>query len=248
MRIIPVIDLMHGKAVHAVAGKRERYTPVKKSVLVRHPSTLSIAKALQGLGLEELYIADLDAICQIGHNHDLIGQIVAETGMKVMVDAGFRFADEVSEYVDEGVEKIVLATETLESFEEIPKVINDYKAQVMASIDIKSGQVIAESDSMQVPLAELIRKFEDKGASEIIILSLDRVGTERGPDLESLKLALQCKSMPILVGGGVRDIKDVHLLCAQGAAGILVSTALHKGIITKNDLGRLSEMEKSSKR
>lgn len=238
MRIIPVMDIMHGGVVHAIAGERDRYRAVR-SVLTEDHSPLSIAKAFQRLSLEELYIADLDAIRRAGRNHEVIGQVVAETGMKVMVDAGFRRADEVGEYVSEGVKKIVLATETLESFEEVPKVIDIYKTPVVASIDIKFGQVVAESDLMRLRLEELIRKFEGEGASEMILLSLDRVGTQRGPDFESLKLALQCTSASVLVGGGVTNIEDIRLLHDRGAAGVLVATSLHKGVITKQNIDLL---------
>ncbi len=238
MRVIPVIDIMHSKVVHAIAGERERYKAVR-SVLVGNSDPLSVARAFQKLGLEELYIADLDAIRRIGHNHRVIGQIVAETGMKIMVDAGFRRADEVDKYVEKGVEKIVLATETLESFEEIPKLINAHKMPVAASIDVKFGHVVARSDLMRLRLEELIRKFEGEGASEIILLSLDRVGTQGGPDFESLNLALQCTNMPVLVGGGVISIEDIRLLRDHGAAGVLVATSLHKGVITREDINRL---------
>jgi phosphoribosylformimino-5-aminoimidazole carboxamide ribotide isomerase len=232
------MDITQGEVVHAIAGEREKYKPVK-SVLTRDPRPLSVAMAFQKLGLEELYIADLDAIRRIGHNYSAIGRIVAETGMKIMVDAGFRRADEVGEYVNEGAEKIVLATETLESFEEIPKVIDIYKTPVVASIDVKFGQIIAGSNSMQLKLEDLIRKFDDWGASEIILLSIDRVGTQRGPDLESLKLALRSTSVPVLVGGGIINIEDIRLLRNLGAAGALVATSLHNAMITKHDIDQM---------
>lgn len=238
MRIIPVMDIMGGKVVHAIAGERESYKPVK-SILTSNPSPSSVARAFQKLGLEELYIADLDAIRRSGHNCGAIGRIAAETGMKIMVDAGFRRADELGEYVKEGVEKIVLATETLESFEEIPKAIDTHKTSVVTSIDVKFGQVIAESNSMQLRLEDLIRKFDGAGASEIILLSLDRVGTQRGPDSESLKLALRYTSVPVLIGGGVVNMEDVRRLRDLGAAGVLVATSLHQGIITKHDVDQL---------
>jgi phosphoribosylformimino-5-aminoimidazole carboxamide ribotide isomerase len=92
---------------------------------------------------------------------------------------------------------------------------------------------------MQLPLAELIQKFEAEGASEILLLSLDRVGTAQGPNHTILKDALSYATVPVLVGGGVRDIADVRRLQMQGASGALVATALHNGTITKDHLHHL---------
>jgi len=238
MRIIPVIDIIRGVVVHAVAGERDSYKPVN-GILTRDPSPLSVANAFLKLHLEELYIADLDAIRRIGHNSMEVGKIVAETGMRVIIDAGFRRMNDVSGYVKMGVEKIVLATETLESFGEISKIIDAYKTPVVASIDLKPGGVIAESDTMRLGLKELIRKFEDGGVSEFILLSLDRVGTQIGPNVELLKLTLQYTDLPVIVGGGVRSTEDIYLLRENGAAGVLVATSLHTGLITKQDIAQL---------
>lgn len=232
------MDITRGGVVHAVAGERDSYKPIK-GVLARDSSPLSVASAFRKLRLEELYIADLDAIRRIGHNSMEVGQIVTETGMRVIMDAGFRRMNDVSGYVKKGVEKIVLATETLESFGEISKIIDAYKTPVVASIDVKSRVVIAESDSMRLGLKELIRKFEDGGVSEFILLSLDRVGTQRGPNLGLLKLTLQYTDLPVIVGGGVRSTEDVYLLRDNGASGVLVATSLHAGLITKQDIAQL---------
>ena len=235
MRVIPVIDILDGKVVHAIAGRREKYRPVM-STLVKASDPLSVAMAFRGLGLRELYIADLDAICSSGQNLGWIGRIASQSGMEVMVDAGFRRADGVEAYVERGIDKIVLATETIEGFEEVRKVVDDYRLPVTASIDVRWGRIIANSKQMRLPLADLIRKFEAAGASEFVVLSLDRVGTSEGPDHTLLKGALMQATVPVLVAGGVRNVADIRHLRKSGAAGVLVATALHEGRIKKDDL------------
>ena len=61
MRVIGVIDLKDGVAVHAVRGERQSYRPVR-SKLVEGAEPVAVARALHALGLRELYVADLDAI------------------------------------------------------------------------------------------------------------------------------------------------------------------------------------------
>jgi phosphoribosylformimino-5-aminoimidazole carboxamide ribotide isomerase len=238
VRIIPVADLMNGIVVHAVGGQREKYKPLQ-STLVSTPDPLALALAFERLGLKELYIADLDAICSKGRNLGQVESIASNTKMKLMVDAGFSRADEVEGYIEKGADKIVLATETLRSFDEVSRVIAKYDVRVVGSIDLKFGEVIAGSRAMRLPRPELIRRFEASGASEILLLSLDRVGSTRGPDYTILKEALTHANVPVLVGGGVKDITDVRRLRKQGASGVLIATAFHEGFIGKEDLDHL---------
>src|SRR5947209_7775724 len=62
MRIIPVLDLKAGLAVHAVAGDRAYYQPIR-SILHQGSDPIGLARAYRDkLGLSDLYVADLDAI------------------------------------------------------------------------------------------------------------------------------------------------------------------------------------------
>jgi phosphoribosylformimino-5-aminoimidazole carboxamide ribotide isomerase len=238
VRIIPVLDLMRGKVVHAVGGEREKYGPLK-SVLTDSSDPLSVAAAFGRLGLKELYIADLDAIISGKRDLDLIGRIASESGMELMLDAGFRRAEDVGSYVRSGIKKIVLATETLEAWEEVSKVVRNHGARVVASIDTRLGRVVTSTGATQPPLEELIDEFEARGASELLILSLDRVGRARGVDYQVLKRALKHAGIPVLVGGGIKDVGEIRYLGELGVSGVLIATALHKGAITKEELDRL---------
>ncbi len=230
-----MMDVMNGRVVHAVRGEREKYKPLK-SILTKSSDPLSVALAFKRLGLRELYVADLDAIILKGGNPDLVGRIVSESGMGVMVDAGFRRADEVWNYIKKGVEKIVLATETLEGWGEVSKLVGDYGARVVASVDMRLGQIVAGSKAIVLPLEELVKRFESEGASEILLLSLDRVGTAQGPDYSTLKRVLGHTAVPVLIGGGVRNVEDIRRLQKSHISGVLIATAFHTGSITKENI------------
>lgn len=68
MRVIGVLDLLGGRAVHARAGRRERYAPVRESagVPIEAGDALALAHTYKSLGIDELYAADLDAIVTAG--------------------------------------------------------------------------------------------------------------------------------------------------------------------------------------
>src|SRR3954462_905630 len=80
MRVVPVIDLKDGTAVHAVRGERERYRPVRGD-------PISLARGFRAeLSLDELYVADLGAITGAGRNDAVIRALASDA--RAMVDAG----------------------------------------------------------------------------------------------------------------------------------------------------------------
>lgn len=235
MRIIPVMDLMDGKVVHATAGRREEYEPVE-SQIADSPDPLSVASAFQKLGLEELYIADLNAIRSNGDNLNSIDRLTSCTHMEVMVDGGFRSAADVDPYVLKGISKPVLATETLESYEEIDKTRNNFGIPLVASIDMKERKVVARTPRMSLSFPELVQKFSEKRVAEILLLSLNRVGTSTGPAEKILAEALELTTVPLLVGGGISTVEDILRLEEVGASGVLLATALHEETVGEEDI------------
>lgn len=73
--------------------------------------------------------------------------------------------------------------------------------------------------------------------SRIIVMTLARVGGGAGPDLERLA-ALQSRAPDrrFYAAGGVRGPADLEALRRQGAAGVLVASALHDGRLRPEDL------------
>src|SRR5215218_4704423 len=104
MRVVGVIDLKGGAAVHAVRGERERYRPIG--------DPLSVARTFRdALGLDELYVADLDAIGGGGEHNAIIGELAREA--RIMVDAGVSDPERARALLDLGAHGVVVGTETL---------------------------------------------------------------------------------------------------------------------------------------
>lgn len=87
MKVIPVIDVLGGKVVHAVRGRRKEYQPLR-SRLCSSTSPLDVAAAFRKLGFSTLYVADLDAILGGKANLPVLRDIADKNGLELMVDAG----------------------------------------------------------------------------------------------------------------------------------------------------------------
>ncbi len=71
----------------------------------------------------------------------------------------------------------------------------------------------------------------------IIVMTLARVGSAAGPDLERFAAIRSIAGgREIYAAGGVRDTADLSALKAAGASGALISTALHERRVVGADL------------
>jgi phosphoribosylformimino-5-aminoimidazole carboxamide ribotide isomerase len=214
VRVVGVIDLMAGAAVHAVRGERERYRPLG--------DPLAIARRF---GREELYVADLDAIAGSGANDAVIAALAREA--RVMVDAGVSEPEAAQALLDLGADRVVVGTETLaygDAFARLPDAV--------LSVDLRDGRVLSRDPGLAgLPALDALARLHHAALREAIVLDLARVGTGSGPDVALIaELHAAFPAVELLAGGGVRDADDLRALEAAGAAGALVATALHRGV------------------
>jgi len=237
MKVIPVLDILNSKVVHAIKGKRKDYRPIQSS-LTSSAEPLEVAEAFKNKGFRELYIADLDAIIDCSTNFQVLKQIIDNTGLKLMVDAGITNLDRAQKLLESGVSKLIVGTETLTEKSFVSEAIHLFgKDRVVVSIDLKDGKVLVKTgfDGCTEALC-LLREFVEMGVSNFIILDLSKVGSSEGINSDLFKQIQETLKLEIYVGGGARSIQDLIVLKNLGVSGVLVATALHNGKITVQQL------------
>jgi phosphoribosylformimino-5-aminoimidazole carboxamide ribotide isomerase len=215
VRVVGVIDLKDGAAVHAVRGERERYRPLG--------DPLSIARRF---GLEELYVADLDAITGSGDNDAVIRALASEA--RVSADAGVNEPERARALLDLGVHRVVVGTETLADAD----ALDDLLTEAVLSVDLRDGRTLAPDPRLAgLSALDAVALLHRPALHEVIVLDLARVGSGAGPDVAAIaEIHAAFPDLELLAGGGVRDAADLRALAGAGAAGALVGTALHRGV------------------
>jgi phosphoribosylformimino-5-aminoimidazole carboxamide ribotide isomerase len=75
----------------------------------------------------------------------------------------------------------------------------------------------------------------------LIVMTLARVGSGEGPDLERLAaIRERAGERRIFAAGGVRNARDLHALADLGIDGVLAATCLHNGSVTAADIAALN--------
>jgi phosphoribosylformimino-5-aminoimidazole carboxamide ribotide isomerase len=240
MRIVPVLDLKGGVAVHAVRGQRDAYAPVR-STLAASADPLELARAFRtALGVDACYVADLDAITGRGDHGPTI-QAIAGLGLRVWLDAGVGTAADAERAIRHGAGRVIVGTETLTDVRELPAIVAvalGADADAVLSLDLKDGRLLGRSPAIAgldpVELASLAWKA---GVHGFIVLDLARVGAGSGVATGPAgRLRRALATAEIAVGGGVRNASDLRELAHAGFDAALVATALHTGVLTAADL------------
>jgi len=237
MKVIPVIDVLNGIAVHGIRGERERYQTLK-STLCRSADPLDIALTFESLGFNRLYLADLDAILGKSANFDVYRQIMTQTRLDLMVDAGTADITKAEEVLATEVSKIVIGSETLSSLDFLGQAVKAFgEDKIVVSIDQKEGKLLSISEAIaSMDTVSVAQKLASLGVRQIILLDLDRVGTEHGINLALLRSVLEKTGAEVLIGGGIRSLQELEELRKLGVSGALVATILHNGKLTVDEL------------
>lgn len=225
MKLIPVIDLMQGQVVRAVRGDRQAYKPIV-SQLCDGSDPARMARALcEHCATRQLYVADLDALLgrpvQVQVLRDLLQAI---PGLELWLDAGFSSRG-AADGLRRELEKSwlpVFGSESLASRDELQRCFAGGQSEDgVLSLDRRDGTKMDIAGCWDAP---------QLWPERVIVMTLERVGSGTGPDLQTLAEVRANSPSTFIVGaGGIRNAADLEAARAAGAGAWLVASALHDG-------------------
>jgi phosphoribosylformimino-5-aminoimidazole carboxamide ribotide isomerase len=228
MEIIPVIDLREGLVVRARMGQRDQYRPIETPL----SPTSRPADVVQGLmsvfPFRSLYVADLDAIERTGNNDAVLGRLSAAfPALAFWVDNGLAEAGAARARLDQG--HLVLGSEAQRDAALVTSLKHD--PRVILSLDFRGDTFIGPPPLLDMP---------ELWPQRVIVMTLARVGSGAGPDIERLSQIRKCAGdRRVYAAGGIRNGADLVTLQRAGMAGALVASALHDGSLTAAEIGAL---------
>ncbi|MCK9607258.1 MAG: HisA/HisF-related TIM barrel protein [Methylomonas sp.] len=217
MHIVPVIDLKDGLVVYAQRGNRSHYQPIHLySALTGSSDIDAVMTGFLNLHpFKQFYIADLNAIIGSGHHRPLIeSMLTAYPDIEFWIDSGSQLSQISAGWPNQ---KCVIGTESQQN-----SACQSGQAYIL-SLDYKNQQPAGHNSWF-----EQSQFWPDK----IIVMTLSRVGSNSGPDLE--KLTEFCRRHPakqFIAAGGIRHAADLENLKNLGIHAALLATALHNGTI-----------------
>ena len=195
MKIIPAIDLMHGKVVRLYKGN-----PENKTIYSENP--IEIAKKWESSGADILHIVDLDATLGNGQNLKTIQEISKNVSLPLQVAGGLRSEEKISEVLD-FASRVVIGTIAMQLKEsEQDNILHDFintfgNERIVISIDHIDGKIVTHGwqNNTGIDLYDATNEFVNYGFTEFLTTNVSKDGTLEGPDIESLKKNMSNKKL-----------------------------------------------------
>jgi phosphoribosylformimino-5-aminoimidazole carboxamide ribotide isomerase len=227
--IIPVLDLKAGHVVHARAGDRANYQPIRSS-LTRSSEPAAVVDALLAAApFRRFYVADLDAIAGTGEHRRLVAALAQRhRGVEFWIDCAVRTVTDALSLIAAGLTPIC-GSETLADVAELEEILWRIGAGgFVLSLDYRGDAFLGPA-----ALAESAGLWPHR----VIAMTLGRVGMGLGPDFARLaQLRGLAATRQVFAAGGVRGPEDLDELARMGVAGALVASSLHDGRLSRQIL------------
>lgn len=221
--IVPCIDLMGGRAVQLVRGRRLAVTVDDVTGLLQRFRRY-----------RWLHVIDLDAALGRGSNDALVRDLCSRAPMKVRVGGGVRTTRHAVRLIAAGADQIIVGSRAFR-----PTGINHRflgslaravgRRRVMVALDVSRGRLAVNGWRARLTLApgDVVRELEPF-CSAFLCTDVDNEGTMRGARLPLFRALRQLTGLPITAAGGIRSRSDVRALARSGIDAA-IGMALYRG-------------------
>ena len=237
MKIFPAIDIKDKKCVRLIKGDFENKTEYKISPIDQ-------AGKYKDHGFKNLHIVDLDgALTGKTVNLDIIKEIVSKYDLKIEIGGGVRSLDSIKQYVDVGVEKVILGSGAIKNKEFLKEACEKFKSQIALGLDAKDGNLSVSGwkENLNIKTIDFLKEVNSYGVSRIIYTDINRDGMKTSPNLDETVNIAELSNCPVVISGGVSSINDVKKakeLNNKKIEGIIVGKAIYDGDIKLDDLAK----------
>lgn len=234
-RIIPFLLTSDGGLVKTVRFGKRRY--------VGDP--INAVRIFNEKEVDELVLLDIDATVRgDGPQFAFVEEVLSEAFMPVGYGGGVVSMQQIERLFKLGVEKVVLNSILADDPQLLSEASQAFGAQsVVASLDFKRdflGRVRAYSRGgtrkYDVDPVDLLKKWEQLGAGEVVVNSIDRDGRRQGLDLEFTARAASAVEVPLVAVGGAGELGHLDAALragasAVGAGSMFVFHGIHQAVL-----------------
>jgi len=237
MKIFPAIDIKDKKCVRLIKGNFENKTEYKTSPVDQ-------AAKYKDHGFKNLHIVDLDgALTGKTVNLDIIQEIVSKYDLKIEIGGGIRNIDNIKQYIETGVEKVILGSGAIKNKEFLKEACEKFKNKIALGLDAKDGNLSVSGwkENLNIKTTDYLKEVNDFGVSRIIFTDINKDGMKNSPNYEETAKIAEISNCPVVISGGVSSINDIKKakdLNNKKIEGIIVGKAIYDGDIKLDELAK----------
>ena len=217
--LIPCIDLMDGKAVQLVRGRKKALEADPFEMLARFR------------GFPAIQVIDLDAAMGKGNNYKILKRLCRQAPCRV--GGGVRTLERVGELADLGAKKIIIGTAAFREGEIDRSFLSAAKKAVgqkllMVALDTSRARIVVKGWRERTGLrAEDVIPALEPYCSGFLCTYVDKEGMMQGTSLRWFRRLRKTTELPITAAGGITAMEEVQALAKMdidAAVGMAIYT------------------------
>ena len=228
MELWPAIDLRGGRCVRLLQGDYDRET-------VFGEDPVAMARGFAAAGAKRLHIVDLDGAKAGGPvQADLVGRMVAATGLPCQLGGGVRSRETAAAYLAAGVSRVIIGSLAVEEPDAFIALVEEFPGRIVLGLDARDGRVAVRGwlETSGALAVEIARQHARLPLAAIVYTDIATDGMLSGPNLPALREMIAATPLPVIASGGVANADDIRRVAEIGAAGCIVGKALYAGAVT----------------
>jgi len=232
-RIIPCVLLKDWQLVKSIGFESFR--------TIGHPT--STARIYNARNVDELIVLDIDASLNDEEiNTEIITDIANECFMPLTIGGGINTIEDIYKVLNAGADKIAINSKALDDLDFIKQASSIFGSQcIVCSIDVKKVDGVYKVFTKKKGLLDinpltLAKQYQEYGAGEILLTSIDKEGSTNGYDIELIKIFKDQLEIPIILNGGMGEPNHAVEAIQNGADAVAAAYIFHFSQYTPNDI------------
>ena len=231
--ILPCIDLMGGKVVQLVQGR-------KKALEGDSPARMLEKFA----AFPEIQVIDLDAAIGTGSNDSIVRELAASAVTRV--GGGVRSVERAQALVEAGASKVIVGTAAYDGngvnhrfLEALGQAIG--REKILLALDSQGGHIVVKGwrEATDLRAEEVIEELEPY-CGGFLCTYVDKEGMLEGTDLDWYARLRRATEREITAAGGITTLEEIRCLGQMGVHAAL-GMAIYTGKLDLKELARIQQ-------
>lgn len=224
MKLFPAIDILNGRAVRLLHGKREAVTD--------YGDPVERARLWLDCGAEILHVVNLSGA--FGEESGFLSLLekIASLGVPVQTGGGIRTREDIAQRFSAGAERVILGTVCVRQPQLFREAAAAYGGKIVVGLDAKNGMLAVKgwTELSQVSAFSFGAEARKMGVEDAVFTDIGRDGALTGVNAEETVKMAQT-GLNVIASGGIRDMDDLYLLKERGVYGAVLGRSIYTGNI-----------------
>ena len=208
MKAFPAIDLKDNKCVRLTKG-------VDSTSQIFNSDPVEQAKYFEDQGSTRLHLVDLDsAFGRSEINTKIIQEIRNSISIPIQLGGGIRNNKIAKKYFELGINYLIIGSYAVKNIEKVTELSESFQDSIYVALDVLGKNIMIngwQQKSFFTP-TKLFQHYDKTKIRGYVLTDIENDGMLSGLNLNMISLNLTLTIKKLIVGGGLKDMRDIEEL------------------------------------